>query len=64
MDQINDSPTKGILILQKSLHKDMYTRTIIAMVFVRDVFHQLGNNWLLWYVNTLAQVKKIRWFHH
>lgn len=64
MNQINDSPTKGILILQKSLHKNIYKRAIIAMVFVRDVFHQLGNDWLLGYVSILAQVKKIRWFHH
>lgn len=28
------------------------------MVFVRDVFHQLGNDWLLGYVSILAQVKK------
>ena len=56
--QVNDCMTKGIHILKKSLNKDIYIRTTIATVFVRDFFHELGNSWLGGIVNTREQLKK------
>lgn len=58
LNQVNNCPTKGILILKKSLNKDIYIRTTLATVFVRDFFHALGNNWLGGIANTLEQLKK------
>ena len=77
LNQVNDCPTKGILSLflfffkrdsyPKNIFKQgyIYIRTIIATVFVRDFFHELGDSWLLWYCkHTVTVKKKIRWFHH
>lgn len=50
--------SKVILILKTSLNKDVYIRTTIATVFVRDFFHELGNSWLLCYCQHTGTVKK------